>query len=357
MPADLAVEATTRLGDTELDVALRVGVGECLALAGPSGAGKSSVLRVVAGLLRPRAGTVRCGEEFWLDTARSIDRPPEARRVGYVFQEYALFGHLSAWQNVAFALRGRPRAQQRARAHELLERLGMGARADARPRTLSGGERQRVALARALARAPRALLLDEPLSALDARTRAAATRELAALLGESGVPALLVTHDFAQAAALGDRVGVVEAGQVVQEATPTELAARPVSAFVADLTGAVVLSGMAVGGDGGLTRVALEGGGEVVSPDAAAGPVGVSVFPWDVTIEPPDAAPHGSARNRLAAEVTSVTEIGGRVRLGLAAGQPLVAEVTAAAVAELGLRPGGRVVASFKATATRLVAR
>ncbi|HEV2768607.1 MAG TPA: TOBE domain-containing protein, partial [Solirubrobacteraceae bacterium] len=236
--------------------------------------------------------------------------------------------------------------------------LGMAARADARPRTLSGGERQRLALARALARAPSALLLDEPLSALDARTRAAATRELAALLGESGVPALLVTHDFAQAAALGDRVGVVEAGHVVQEATPTELAARPVSAFVADLTGAVVLSGRAMCGDDGLTRVALEGGGEVVSPDAAAtGPVGVSVFPWDVTIEPPHAAVHGSARNRLAAEVTSVTEIGGRVRLGLVAGQPLVAEVTATAVAELGLCPGARVVASFKATATRLVAR
>ncbi len=357
MPADLAVEATTTLGDIELDVSLRVGAGECLALVGPSGAGKSSVLRVAAGLLRPRAGTVRCGEETWLDTLGRIDRPPEERRCGYVFQEYALFGHLSAWQNVAFALRDRPRAQRRKRAHELLERLGMAARADARPRTLSGGERQRVALARALARAPRAFLLDEPLSALDVRTRTAATRELAALLGESGVPALMVTHDFAQAAALGDLVGVVEAGHVVQKGTPAELAARPVSAFVADLTGAVVLTGRALAGDDGLTRVALEGGEEVVSPDGAAGPVGVSVFPWDITIEPPHATVHGSARNRLAAEVTSVTEIGGRVRLGLAAGQPLVAEVTAAAVAELGLRPGTRVVASFKATATRLVAR
>ena len=200
-------------------MALEVRAGECLALAGPSGAGKTSVLRVAAGLLRPERGRVECDGETWLDTERGIDVPPERRRCGYVFQEYALFPHLNAWQNVAYPLRGMRRSDRRERAHALLERFGIGGLADARPRTLSGGERQRVAVARALARPPGVLLLDEPLSALDARTRAGAARELESVLREVEVPALLVTHDFAEAARLGDRVGVVDAGRVVQEGT------------------------------------------------------------------------------------------------------------------------------------------
>ena len=210
----LSVTAETELGDLRLDVGLEVAAGECLALAGPSGAGKSSVLRIAAGLLRPRAGRVTCGERVWLDGA--IDVPPEERHCGYVFQDYALFPNLSAWQNVGYGL---PRRHRRERALALLERFGLADRAEARPRTLSGGERQRVALARALAVEPAALLLDEPLSALDARTRAAAGRELAAVLHEAGVPALLVTHDFQEAALLGDRVGVMDAGRIVQIGT------------------------------------------------------------------------------------------------------------------------------------------
>jgi molybdate transport system ATP-binding protein len=355
--ADLAVEARATLGALELDVALGVAPGECLALAGPSGAGKSSVLRVVAGLLRPRAGVVRCAGETWLDTSRAVDVAPDGRRCGYVFQEYALFGHLSAWQNVAFGMRDVPRAQRRARARELLERFGLGARCDARPRTLSGGERQRVALARALARAPQALLLDEPLSALDARTRAAASREVQAILADAGVPALLVTHDFAEAATLGTRVGVLDAGRIVQEGRPAELALRPASAFVADFTGAVVLTGVAGASAGGGTRVLLDGGGELMSTDPGEGPVAASIFPWEVTIEPAGSPVHGSQRNRLAAEVVSVTEIGERVRIGLVAPQPLAAEVTRGSVAELELMPGARVVATFKAAATRITRR
>ena len=193
----LRAEAQTRVGALELDVALEVAAGRCLALAGPSGAGKTSILRVVAGLLRPARGLVQAAGETWLDTGRGVDRPPETRRCGYLFQEYALFPHLSAWQNVAYPLGRLPRGERRRRALDLLERFGMGALAEARPRTLSGGERQRVALARALAREPGVLLLDEPLAALDARTRASAARELGAVLREVEVPALLVTHDFA----------------------------------------------------------------------------------------------------------------------------------------------------------------
>jgi molybdate transport system ATP-binding protein len=352
----LRAEAQARVGALELDLTAEVSAGSCLALAGPSGAGKTSVLRIAAGLLRPARGRVACGDRVWLDTARGIDLPPEERRCGYVFQEYALFPHLTAWQNVAYPLRGLSRRERRARACELLERFGMGERAGARPATLSGGERQRVALARVLARRPGVLLLDEPLSALDARTRAGAARELAAVLREVEVPALLVTHDLAEAAELGDRVGVIDAGRVVQEGTPSELAAEPRSAFVADFTGAVVLTGSARPGAGGLTEVELDGGGTVVSTDAASGRVAVSVFPWEIAIEPPDDAAHGSAQNRLAAEVVAVTALGNRVRLGLSAPQPLAAEITLPSAQALGLEPGSRVTASWKAAATRLVA-
>jgi molybdate transport system ATP-binding protein len=338
----LSIDAAVRLGALDLDVALDVPAGSCLALAGPSGGGKSTVLRIAAGLQAPDRGQVTCGGRDWTPL------PPEARRCGYVFQDYALFGHLPVWQNVGYGL---PRAGRRAAVAGLLERFGLTALADTRPATLSGGERQRVALARALAVAPAALLLDEPLSALDARTRASATRELAAVLRAAEVPALLVTHDFTEAAVLGDEVAIIDAGRVVQRGTAAELAAEPRSAFVADFSGAVVLRGTARR-DGSLTVVDLDGGGTIASTDDATGPVAASVFPWEITIGPAG----GSARNALEAEVLTVTAVGGRVRLGLMAGQPLAAEVTEEAVRELALAPGARVTATWKATATRLIA-
>ena len=369
----LRIELTTaRAG---LSLALEVGEGECVALAGPSGAGKTTVLQAVAGLFEPEQGFVAAGPDVWLDTASGVCVAPERRRCGYVFQDYALFGHLSAWRNVAYGIYG---GERRKRAYAYLERFGLTARAEAKPAELSGGERQRVALARALARGPEVLLLDEPLSALDPRTRASATRELLAVLHETRIPSLLVTHDFAEAAQFGDRVGVLDEGVVVQLGPPAELSARPASAFVADFTGAVVLTGVASPGSDGLTLVALDGGGTIVSADAASGPVGASLYPWDIVLgvpglagrdatrggaadhASPDArsgAPPSSAQNHLAAEVVSITEIGGRARVGLLAGQPLVAEVTVASVHDLGLAPGARVVATWKAAATRLTPR
>jgi len=354
----LSLALETRVGDAvELVLSLDVADGACLALAGPSGAGKTSILRAVAGLLRPRRGSIACGDEVWFNAERGVDVPPEQRRCGYVFQDYALFGHLSVWRNVAYGLDGVPRAQRRAEALALLERFGIGTLADARPAKLSGGERQRVALARALAARPRVLLLDEPLAALDARSAAAAGRELAEVLRELNVPALLVTHDFEEAALLGDEVAVLDAGRIVQRGSAAQLAAAPASGFVADLTGAVVLRGHARRDAEGLTRVALEGGGEVVALAPALGEVAVAVHPWEIALEPAGSAAAGSARNRLAVEVTSVTAIGNRVRIGLAAPQPLAAELTQASVARLRLVPGARAVASWKAAATRVLPR
>ena len=351
----LRVEARTTLGAFTLDAAIEAPAGGCLAIAGPSGSGKSTLLRIAAGLLRPAAGRVTWHDEVWLDTATRRNVASELRGCGYVFQDYALFGHMQVWQNVAYGLRNLSRAERRSRADELLGRFGIEDLATAKPRTLSGGERQRVALARALAVAPRALLLDEPLSALDARTRASASRELAAVLRDADVPALLVTHDFTEAAVLGDRVAVIDGGRIVQEGTPGELAAAPASAFVADFTGAVVLTGVAHAGAGGLTVVELDGGGSATSTDRRTGPVALSVHPWEISLQAAGAAGGGSAQNRLQAEVVTVTRIGNRVRVGLAAPQPLVAEITGAAVDGLHLVPGTPVTASWKATATRLV--
>jgi molybdopterin-binding protein len=307
------------------------------------------------GLLRPEHGRVEANRETWLDTERGVDVPAECRRCGYVFQDYALFPHLSAWQNVAYPLSGLSRQERRSRSLALLDRFGLADRAEARPRTLSGGERQRVAVARALARGPEVLLLDEPLSALDARTRAGAARVLAGVLRDSSVPTLLVTHDFAEAAQLGERVGIIDQGRVMQEGTPSELAASPRSAFVADFTGAVVLTGTARPAADGLTHVELDGGGTVTSTDPGEGPVAASVYPWEIAIEPAGEAPHGSTQNRLPAEVLSITTVGNRVRVGLARPQPLVAEITLDSAERLQLHAGAKVVASWKASATRLV--
>jgi molybdate transport system ATP-binding protein len=352
----LTASANTALRDLRLAVELQVGAGSPLALAGPSGAGKTSVLRIVAGLFRPESGRVTCDGEPWLDTTRSLELPPERRGCGFVFQGYALFPHLSAWENVAYALRG-SRRKRRTHANRLLERFGASELADARPRELSGGERQRVALARALARRPRALLLDEPLSALDTRTRAAAARELAAAIVDAGVPTLLVTHDFTEASLLADEVAIMDAGRVVQRGPAAELAASPASPFVADFTGAIVLTGDARRTASGLTAIGLDGGGEIRSTDVASGRVAASVFPWEIAVEPRGEPGGGSALNRLDAEVVSVTAVGNRARIGLRAGQHLTAEITNASASRLGLERGSRVTATWKATATRLIAR
>jgi molybdate transport system ATP-binding protein len=330
-------------------VALEVEPGRCLAIAGPSGAGKTTLLRILAGLAKPERGRIECGGETWFDSERRIDVPAERRRTGFVFQDYALFPHMTALANVEFGGAG-------GRARAILDRLGIDSATAARkPPALSGGERQRVALARALARDPAVLLLDEPLAALDPRTRARAARELASTLSAIDIPALLVTHDFNEAATIGDEVAVLDQGRIVQRGAPSDLAARPASAFVADFTGAVVLTGTAAAGAGGLTVVALDGGGQAVSTDAGSGRVGVSVHPWDIALEPASADQGGSARNNLRARVVSVTTIGNRARVALEAPQPLAAEVTTASAEGLALQPGAEVTATWKATATRLV--
>jgi molybdate transport system ATP-binding protein len=326
------------LREFALDVELTVG-REVVALVGPSGAGKTTLLRAIAGL-QPAGGRISVDGDDWLDSARSIDLPAEQRSVGLVFQEYALFPHLTVRKNVEFGRKG---------GAALLERFGLATLADAKPRELSGGERQRVALARALAPDPAVLLLDEPLSALDAHTRGEVRAELQQLLRETGRPTLVVTHDFEDAATLATQVGVLVQGRLRQLGTPAELVASPADPFVASLTGANVLRGRARRAQE-LTELELPTGELIRSTDSAEGDAVAIVYPWEVTLSrtPPD----DSAQNHIAGVVASLVPVGNRVRARVG---PLTAEITADSSERLGLQIGGTAVASFKATATRLL--
>jgi molybdate transport system ATP-binding protein len=209
--------------------------GELLALVGPSGSGKTTILRTIAGLYRPNAGRVVVDGTVWLDRARGIDVPTHRRRVGLVFQSYALFPHLSALDNVAAALGHRPRAERAQRARELLRLVHLDGLEQRRPGELSGGQQQRVAVARALAREPAVLLLDEPFSAVDRATRQRLYLEIAELRRVLSMPVVLVTHDLDEAMMLADRLTVLHRGETLQTGTPHEVTTKPVSPQVARL--------------------------------------------------------------------------------------------------------------------------
>ena len=212
--------------------------GELLALVGPSGAGKTSMLRVLAGLMRPEQGRIVVGGDVWCDTAQGIFMPAQRRHVGLVFQDYALMPHLSALDNVALSLLDLPRAERLTKAGYWLDHVHLTRDEQSRrPAALSGGQQQRVAVARALARAPRLLLLDEPFSAVDQMNRRELYRLLAELRRELAVPILLVTHDLNEARGLADSLVVMDAGHVLQQGTPDAVHRGPRNARVADLVG------------------------------------------------------------------------------------------------------------------------
>ena len=236
----LDIELQVQRGQLTLDLAATVS-DRPLAIVGPNGAGKTTTLLALAGIVRPRAGHIRVGAEVLFDAGAGVDLPPESRGLAYVPQDYALFPHLTARQNVEFALSCLPGAAsgpaRRAEARTWLDRVGALATEDRRPAALSGGERQRVALARALATAPRALLFDEPFAALDASARGDLRRYLAERLAQLGLPALVVTHDAADVEALGADVLALEHGAVVQTGTLAQLRAAPATAYVARFCG------------------------------------------------------------------------------------------------------------------------
>ena len=319
------------LGQLQVNVALRIADGEVVALLGPNGAGKTTVLRTLAGLQALDDGAITIGGRVVDDPASDVFVAPEHRKVGMAFQDYALFPSLSVVENVAFGLRARGtrRAEARQRATEWLARVGLEQFAAARTATLSGGQAQRVALARALAIGPDLLLLDEPLAALDATTRGSVRTDLARHLRQAGVATLVVTHDPVDAAALADRIVVIEHGGVVQEGTLAEIAAHPRSRYVADLVGVNLVRGEVR--DGVLTTAE---GAHVVIADAPSGQAWAVIRPHSVVLG--HQAAGTSARNTWAGTVTGVEQLGGRVRVQLAGELPLTAEVSTAGLDERG---------------------
>ena len=236
--ADRAGALEVRLaqpGPIPLDVSLECAAGEVLALVGPSGSGKSTVLRCIAGVIRAREGRVAVGGETWFDATSGVALPARLRSVGFVFQNYALFPHMSAQGNVEAAMGHVAPGERAGRARELLARVNLKGLEARRPAELSGGQQQRVAVARALARDPRALLLDEPFSAVDRSTRQILYRELATLRRDLAVPMVLVTHDLDEAAMLADRLAILHRGRTLQSGAPHELLMRPASSLVARL--------------------------------------------------------------------------------------------------------------------------
>lgn len=345
--AGLHLDIEVDRGTFQLRISCDVAPGEVLAVLGPNGAGKSTLLRALAGLTPISAGRITL-EGAVLDDAGTGEFVEASRRpVGLVFQSHRLFPHLSVLDNVAFAARaaGQDRAESRRTARQWIGRLDLGGLADRKPAALSGGQSQRVALARALAREPGLLLLDEPLSALDARTRMGVQGELRRHLREFPGPCVLVTHDPLEALVLADRLLVVEDGAVMQQGSPLEVTRRPATEFVAKLVGLNLYAGHGHG-----NTVTLEDGSSfVLAEHVPADDVLVAIRPSAVIVG--TERPIGtSVRNTWPGVVSGLTMLAERVRLDITGSPPVVADVTAAAVAELSLVAGTSVWMSVKAT-------
>lgn len=297
--------------------------GEILALTGPSGSGKTTLLRAIAGLVQPRQALIQCGGETWVDTAAGRAQPARERRVGFVFQHYGLFPHMSALENVMAASRDAPVRTRRERALTLLERVHLKGLEDRRPAELSGGQQQRVAVARALARDPKVLLLDEPFSAVDRATRERLYHELAALRRELRMPVVLVTHDLDEAAMLADRLCILHHGTTLQAAPPQELRLRPRNALVARLIGmSNVFEGIVLDQLPGETRLSWPGGVLQArpQPDFAPGsPVLWAVPASHIVLHRRERASRGERENPISGTLLDCIALGDNTSISLKA--------------------------------------
>jgi molybdate transport system ATP-binding protein len=353
MADELSCVCRTRLASGfELDASLHLPLDRTAitVLFGPSGAGKTTLLRILAGLDQPRDGAIAFRGQPWFDAARGICLAPQQRRAGYVAQDYALFPHLTVAANIAYAARP-------GRGPEYLKTFGLDDLASRHPRAISSGQRQRVALARALAAEPALLLLDEPLSALDAAARTRTRQQLRNLLLASGVPCIVVTHDRMEAVALGDWIAVISDGRLRQCGPVQEVFQRPTDSGVAESVGVEnVLPARIVSRDAGLLTLET-GGAHLQSIDSGeAGPVVACIRGEDVALAR-DRSPASSMRNRLAGRILSVTLEGPLARVELDCGFPLVAVITAQSAHELELKAGDAVCAIVKTTSVHVAAR
>jgi molybdate transport system ATP-binding protein len=328
-------------------------------LFGPSGAGKTTVLRCIAGLEPLTEGRIVFKNRVWADVLRSIDLPPQHRSVGYLFQDYALFPHLSVRDNIAYGISDTSSVERERKVQSLAQRLQVLDLLDRRPSTLSGGEQQRVGLSRALARDPELLLLDEPLSALDGPTRDRVREELARLLKTLRLPAILVTHDWIDALRLGDRLVVMSSGVVLQTGSPQDVFAKPQHADVAAAVGMETLTaGSVLARDNGSLRLRV-GTAELIAVDPGEGPSEyfVCIRGENVTLETGLPTGQSSARNHLRGIIREIAPTGALWRVTVDTGCDVVALVTRQALDDLGLTTGSEVFAVFKASAVHLIAK
>jgi len=358
----LVMSGTVQRGSFRLEADLRAAPGEVLGVLGPNGAGKTTLLRALSGLDALSTGSIRLGALTLDDAATDTFVPAERRPVGLVFQNYRLFPHLNVRDNVAYGPRvqGAGRSQARAAADTWLKRLDLTALATRRPHQISGGQAQQVALARALAAEPRLLLLDEPLAALDAKTRLEVRAQLRAHLEEFTGPVLIITHDPLEAMIMADRLLVIENGRVVQQGSPAQVARQPATQYVARLVGLNLYTGTL---EEATRRVLLDAGGTFtvtlgdddnmasVRADQSTRPVLVGLRPSAITIH--TARPiHASPRNVWQGTVVGLELLADRVRVQVDATPPALVDISTAAVADLALRPGAGVWLSAKATET-----
>lgn len=356
MSPALKVTARKKLRDFTVDIDLHID-SNITVMLGPSGHGKTTVLNMIAGIARPDSGAISVGDSKLFDSRHDINVEMEKRSIGYVFQDYALFPHLSVFENVAYGLRARRVSETdiRTRVMHELERLAIANFKDEIPIRLSAGQRQRVALARALVIKPCVLLMDEPLSALDMQLRARVRSELKALLRQLAVPTIIVTHDSLDAVSLGDVVMVMEHGRIVQHGTYETLLATPSSQFVAEFVESNAYSGNVKSADAqGDAIVILKGGVEVYAAleEVHADILLVVIHPWDVALL--RAPEMGSVRNVLRGTILSICPLRDRVRVMVDAGIQITAEITRASQDVLDIKEGDEIYAGFKTTAVRV---
>ncbi len=332
--------------------------GSVLVVFGPSGSGKTTLLRCLAGLETVDAGAIRFGESVWCQTDNGLAVGPQERHIGYVPQDYGLFPHLSVRRNIEYGVRRSVRQREGDWLDRLISVLGLQALQQYLPGDLSGGQRQRVALARALARRPKLLLLDEPLSALDAPTRASLRLELRRSLRELAVPAVLVTHDWEDTLTLGDQMILLSGGRLLQSGAPLEILTRPESLAVASVVGVeTIIPGRRVGRERGIAELDVAGFKLLAADnDLPDDDVYVCIRAENVTLEI-GSGTRSSARNHLPGTVVSMTAAGPLVRVSVNVGFKVDALVSRQALEDLDLDLGSAVVVGIKATAIHLVPR
>jgi molybdate transport system ATP-binding protein len=361
MAAEVAIDITkTFPGRSPISAALtyRLERVSSLVLFGPSGSGKTTVLRSIAGLEWPERGTIRFISRTWLDTGSNIRVSPQERRIGYMPQDYALFPTYSVAGNIGYGLGELSSSDRTKRVEEMVDLFQLRGLEAAKPAELSGGQQQRVALARAVAPWPQLLLLDEPLSALDAPTRLQLRGELRGLLKHLAVPAIVVTHDWAEALTLGDLIAVMGDGKVLQIGLPQDVFSRPKNAEVAQIVGVeTVVKGQVIEQADGLATVRVNG---TTLKGLGSDEIGTSVFVCiraeDVVLEQAGTG-MTSARNHLIGKVSEIVPHGVIVHVKIECGFPLVAMVTRGALEDLSLNVGSPVIAAMKAGAVHLVPR